>query len=90
MPEKTILIDSSDYRIFATREAGHFRAFWFCPFHDCYEAFRSERLASNKDDAFRIGAEAARLHHHKFHKMQRDSYYPEPLHEHVEELVIHG
>jgi hypothetical protein len=68
MTESTVQIDSTDYRLFVTRESNQYRVFWFCPKNDCYGAYRSDHLCATKAEALRVGREAAHRHHEQAHQ----------------------
>jgi hypothetical protein len=77
MTESHLQIDSTDYRLFLTRESNHYRVFWFCPFKDCYGSFRSEQLCTTKEAALKLGREAAERHHASAHAPVWDTYSEE-------------
>src|ERR1051325_186754 len=89
MPEVTVSIDSTEFRLFVTREATLFRAFWFCPFGDCFGSFRSERLSGTREEALNMAKEAARKHHEESHQFVDEWYHAAMSAEDVPRLRIH-
>jgi len=92
MSEKLFPAGNADYRVHITRETGQYRAFWFCPHADCFGSFRSDELCESRNEAFRLGTAAARVHQQEFHAQQpADAYYPEFANAlTVRPILIHG
>ena len=90
MSETTVSIDTAEFRLFISREASQYRAFWFCPYGDCYGSFRSERLVPTKDEAIRLATTAAQRHHDDMHASAQDWFQAAMSEADVGRLRVHG
>jgi len=90
MPARVIQIEEVPYRVFVNRERNGYRAFWFCPHSDCFGAFRRDQLCANREDALKVGVEAAHEHEFKSHHNIRSAIALEASYEARTGIAIHG
>jgi len=90
MPARTVDLDTIPYRIHVNKERNGYRAFWFCPHHDCFGAFRTERNSERADDVIEVATEAARSHEAEAHGRHVQELYADFGCEAVAGLKIHG